>query len=336
VFYVLVMRSDKDKSSGNLLSLLTKINSQVSIKNYGAPEFENLVNENIKISTGSTVKTSETGRAVLESDSKTITVVDRNSEIVVDTQENNKTKIELESGNLWSRIKKVLGKGEYYEVQTTNAVATVRGTSFGVYYENGKTTIVVVEGQVALKIINPETGEQIGSEKIIEAGQKATVVTGQDFWIGPISDNDKETEWYKFNNPVVESTEPTVTVSPSSLITLAPRPTYTPTPTSLNQGGGGPSQGGGAFVSGSTRKLNFIEPEVIYGYSETNFTIVGENLSDAAQVFLGEFLIQSNVVNSQTIAASLTQEIPPGVYDVVVVFPDQEFLSLPKSLTLRY
>ncbi len=56
----------------------------------------------------------------------------------------------LEAGKIWTRLEKVLGTDESFSVESSDVVATVRGTAFGVSFENGQVDIKVADSQVAV------------------------------------------------------------------------------------------------------------------------------------------------------------------------------------------
>src|SRR3989344_2988165 len=117
-------------------SLLTVLHSNVQIKTASDVQLQEVLQDNIQVPQGTYVKTSATGRAVIESSNNTTTVLDKNSECTIVSSVENKNTFYLALGGLWAQVQKVFGKGEYYQVQTANAVATVRGTSFGVLFTN--------------------------------------------------------------------------------------------------------------------------------------------------------------------------------------------------------
>ena len=87
-----------------------------------------------KVNPGTNVKTNTSGRALIEGSANHTTLLDYNTQITIteDSKTENKTKIALLSGAIWARLEKVFDKGEYYEIKTSNIVASVRGTSFRV------------------------------------------------------------------------------------------------------------------------------------------------------------------------------------------------------------
>lgn len=72
-----------------------------------------------------------------------------------------KVKIFLQSGRIWSRIKALMTTQSYWEVQTANAVAAVRGTSFGVVYVPGQTTIIGSVHLINVNAVDPQTKQLI-------------------------------------------------------------------------------------------------------------------------------------------------------------------------------
>ena len=78
--------------------------------------------------------------------------------------------INLVWGRVWSKIVGLTTPESAWDVKTSNAVATVRGTAFGVeYVEEGKSNVVGYENKVAVKMIDPDTKEVMkGVEMVVE------------------------------------------------------------------------------------------------------------------------------------------------------------------------
>ena len=173
------------------------------------------------------IKTTQTGRALLEAGETIITTIDRNSEFTVHEYGESASSLALHTGNLWSRVEKTLEKGEFYEIKTKNAVATVRGTSFGTSFVGGIMTIIVTDGIVSAYLVD-EAGIIIkDSRKEIPAGKKAVI--GDTIRLTDLSNEDRQTEWYLFNinNPKRDvSTQNTLpTVSPTAQPPSSQNPT---------------------------------------------------------------------------------------------------------------
>jgi hypothetical protein len=78
--------------------------------------------------------------------------LDNNTEVTIEKliQDSKETSVEIEqsSGRTWNTVSKISGI-DNYEVQTPTTVASVRGTSFGVYYlADGNISVAVANGTV--------------------------------------------------------------------------------------------------------------------------------------------------------------------------------------------
>lgn len=178
--------------------LITTIQEKVFFKKPEASDFSTTSKEEV-VPVYTRIKTSETGRAVIEAGKNVITTIDRNSEFTVEKYDESQSRIVLHSGNLWSRLEKTLERGEFYEIQTENAVATVRGTSFGTSFIDSQMSIIVKDGTVTAFLIDKKTGGRIEESKMeISAGEKVTI--GETIVVEKITSKDKESEWYIFNN----------------------------------------------------------------------------------------------------------------------------------------
>jgi len=76
--------------------------------------------------------------------------LDNNTEITLKKiiqQEETSVTIQQDAGRTWNTVKKISGI-DNYEVQTPTTVASVRGTSFDVNFQNGITVVSVIKGMV--------------------------------------------------------------------------------------------------------------------------------------------------------------------------------------------
>ncbi len=82
-------------------------------------------------------------------------------------QKSEQSRLELSSGKVFVRIARALEAGSRFEVQTPNALASVRGTIFSVEIKGAKTQVRVWKGAVALSGANGESAlvqeQQAGS-----------------------------------------------------------------------------------------------------------------------------------------------------------------------------
>lgn len=207
---------------------VTALNETVSIKKSGEIDFVPIVKEAETLA-GSHIKTSPTGRALIETGSIIITTVDRNSEFTVNQYDHAGSSFTLHSGNMWSRIEKSLEQGEFYEVGTDTGVATVRGTSFGTSYSNEKMKIMVTKGVVSAFRIDGGTKKRItGSETKIPAGSKG-IITRDKIEVSVFTKEDTSDSWFLLNTDLTDAPKDT---TPSGT-TASPKPstgTQTQTP----------------------------------------------------------------------------------------------------------
>lgn len=239
IFYFKKEYKDSERID-NLSPSLTTINITTLSKQVFQTNLDGSVKTEISSSTSMTinggVETGENGRALLEAPNHRL-VMDFNSRVILEPQINNYSN--LEEGSIWATIEKSLEKGQFSEIETKNAVAAVRGTSYGLNYGKQTTILMVTEGAVWFAPKDPMTG-LINEKKavIVGPGEKAIRVDQGEIIISKLNADDLRNEWFKFNNPnykTVGST-PKPTISPEPTIQLNPTPspsiTSTPTPTS--------------------------------------------------------------------------------------------------------
>jgi len=85
----------------------------------------------------------------------------------------------LKEGGIVSRIP-ALYPGSAYEVHAPNSTISVKGTEFGVTYENSKTNVFVTHGTVLVKHLPSGTEYEVagGNSTEVNADKKLTVLTG--------------------------------------------------------------------------------------------------------------------------------------------------------------
>lgn len=259
---------------------------------------------------GSTVTTSPTGRALVDVEGVR-TVLDYDTTTTV-TGTLHKNSFELTAGALWSRVQKLAGQGEFYQIETQNAVAVVRGTSFGVSYVGDTTTLLVSEGVVSFFARDVATGKiDEASEVKVGPGEKAYRVGS-----GPVihekqTAKDTGTPWYRFNNNAQVSLPPVpVTTTPSG---TPPPPVPTPTPAALTLTGLSPS----TVAEGSTGKVQ----------------LTGSGFTSLDTVLIAGLSLTVQVVNDTTAYVTVST-VPAGTYDVQVVDAKNRTALLRQSLTI--
>jgi len=115
-------------------------------------------------------------------------------------------KLQLEGGNLWSRVQRLADKETNYEVETSNTVAVVKGTSFNVFYGEGKTKLEVISNKVVLRAIDPQNGQKIEGGEVevesgnfVEADEKVLPSREKPLEIKPILQESFQKTWLKAN-----------------------------------------------------------------------------------------------------------------------------------------
>ncbi|MDP3954465.1 MAG: FecR domain-containing protein [bacterium] len=321
--------------------------------------------ENVKIN--DTVRTKNESRSGLVLKDNTIVRFESGSEVKVGDIEYKDGKIKdavfaLLVGQIWTSAQPV-GEGGQLRVETPTVVASVRGTEFEVIYRNGITEIFVFEGSVVVALASDPS-----VFKEVKAGEYFVISDSnarEDFEKGPVLfDINERNDWVIFNlgeadkdsvpttiispslSPTPEITnkpsptatlKPTVSPTPKPTVQATPTPIVSPTPpTSTGGGVGAPTESVGATPTPNPEpQINSVTPNSVSRSSDSNsFFINGDNLKNPVQVYLGEFLIQSFLIDSQTIIGYVSENIQPGVYDVVVITAGKT-LTLNQALTIR-
>lgn len=119
-----------------------------------------------------TMTTQEDASIVLLVDSDKHIYADENtcfSIVATGDEENGKIKINLESGTALCELENKLPAEASFELETPNATAAVRGTTFGVYYnaETNETKVEVLKGSVEVKTPTATQMVEVGEAFII-------------------------------------------------------------------------------------------------------------------------------------------------------------------------
>jgi len=279
------------------------------------------VDKDVTAYRGDSITTSITGRALLEFNSKVVTIVDRNSEFTIEENSNNgdKTALRLQSGSLWSRIEKSFEQGEYHEIETANAVATVRGTSFGVSYDGIQTVVMVHENVVTIFQVDEITRERILETAVdIPAGKKA-IVTNDGIVVLDTTVSDRTSDWYQFNTKKEEQAiteEPQLNISTEEssqlLNPVADEIEEVVEPILL-------------LTSVSLTNIDLSNADVL-------ITLVGTGFLRTKSLILGNEVIQDfSIIDNNHIRFS-TATLSEGTHDISVVDIDNNISTLEKWL----
>ena len=339
---------------------VTPLSSDVSIKEIDMKTF-NVIQSPASTTIGSSVKTSENGRALIESSFGHPIAIDFNSDVIIanSDSEKNKTSIELTSGGIWARAKKLVEKGEYFEIKTGNAVAVVRGTSFGLTYANNLTTLVVAEGEVSLFNKNKDTGEIIAeSEIVVKAGYKGTIFKDEKPKMSALDASDKNSPWFKFNTKTDDVNSDNLTTPPkdpshnsplktsdvpSKNVQNSSSATNPVLNTSSNSTSVGGSSTGGSSIPVNTTGgdvggvvIRSISPKTIsLGDSKTFIVVTGSGLKNAVQVEMGELPMPNfSVTTDGSLRFNIDAQIGPGTYDISIMLSDESYFTIPNAFTV--
>ncbi len=280
------------------------------------------------------LKTSHTGRALVEG--KHSSIIDSDTEILLASldPDGTHTRIILEAGNIWSRVKKLTDKGEFYEIETQNAVAVVRGTSFGLSYLASTTVLVVTNGTVLFGPKDTESGELIEkSAVLVNAGTKAILVGSSDqVVLKNVEQDDVRSEWFIFNNPafVLPLSAPKNRLpvkKPEPATTLPPQQKPLPVPTQV-QKAATPD-----LNAETPPNLFSVSPAQISADTSTLITISGEAFGKVVSVAIGGVSISGfRIVNDSSIQVAVT--LPAGTYDVAVADAAKHASALGNALVV--
>lgn len=89
-------------------------------------------------------------------------------------------KASLAVGRVWSKVIELATPASVWEVRTSNAVATVRGTAFGVSSDGNHSKVFGSQHEVSVKAVDPKTGQDIGGEPVVVGEGKLVELNNDD------------------------------------------------------------------------------------------------------------------------------------------------------------
>lgn len=126
-----------------------------------------------EVEIGSTIQTNPTGNVHVYFENGSVARVDANTSLVIQDMSLDKNsgtlsvKLVLIGGRVWSKIATLANFNTSWEVKTTNAVAVVRGTAFGMEFKNGTSRILGSEHTATVTPLDPETGKEIKEKGVV-------------------------------------------------------------------------------------------------------------------------------------------------------------------------
>ncbi len=303
---------------------------------------------------GDTLATSHNGRGLLQERNGTVTILDYDTKLTLEGSDGVHMSGFLGTGTIWARVEKVFGKGEYYKIKTQNAVAVVRGTSFGMSYKEGLTTLQVATGTVGLMPLDKVTGEPIEDKEILVlGGNKAITDDSGTIHVFPLSDADKKAPWYLFNNPsepAPASAKPK-TPTPTTLQTTTPQPAPKTIPqTGPASSGGNTSIPTGTAVknscasfsetssqTGGSLKLTSVSPPSVSQSKQDTVTLIGEGFMCVTTITIGKSVLNGEsdfVVASNSSITFSSNLLSIGTFDIVMNDTLGNTATLSRAITI--
>lgn len=181
------------------LARLAVIDHSVSVQGRAAASFATGATGDA-LAAGDTIRTDDDGRAQLDYAEGSLTRLDRNTTFVVtklaSARHPSPLDVRVDVGRTWHEVAALTSSGERFEVTTSNAVATVRGTVFTVDCSvEQRCVFSVVEGSV-------EVVTRTGARVLLYAGESVTVLPdGTLDRLVPVSFDAlrQSDEWIRFN-----------------------------------------------------------------------------------------------------------------------------------------
>lgn len=128
-----------------------------------------------QLSNGDKVTTGPASAATITFPNGSETRLDENTSLTITTT-GDKVSLFQNLGRSWSRVAKLAGTSETFEVETPTAVATVRGTSFATTISGDDSSIDTDEGQVEVAPVDVVSGKRTRLQSIsVDAGNSTSI-----------------------------------------------------------------------------------------------------------------------------------------------------------------
>jgi len=147
-------------------AVIIPVESEVLVKQPGDGDFV-MIKKEAEVRGDTEIKTSAAGRARIFYPNGTIANVEHDSHVRVKKLDSSggQSRLQLITGSVWAKIKNILGKGEYFEIETENVVANVRGTVFGIQFRDGVSQVIGIQHSVRVDGWDP-----VGQRAIAQIG----------------------------------------------------------------------------------------------------------------------------------------------------------------------
>lgn len=143
------------------------------IENKNGVETKKILSTGDAISEGNMIETDGKGKAAIHLFDGSVLRVNSDTRFVLNTAEYDKdsgkliVKASLSSGKLWSKIVELATADSSWEVETSNTVATVRGSAFGISTDGETSEVFGSQHRVSVEVVDPKTKEKIKVQSIV-------------------------------------------------------------------------------------------------------------------------------------------------------------------------
>lgn len=143
------------------------------VENKNGVETKKILSTGDAISEGNMIETDGKGKAAIHLFDGSVLRVNSDTRFVLNTAEYDKdsgkliVKANLSSGKLWSKIIELATADSSWEVETSNTVATVRGSAFGVSTDGETSEVFGSQHRVSVEVVDPKTKEKIKVRSIV-------------------------------------------------------------------------------------------------------------------------------------------------------------------------
>ena len=365
-----VFKPEPITQSADSVYILAVLEPNVLVKQENQANFAE-VSKSARVKAGDEIKTSSTGRASLLYPNGNVTNIDRDSHLKIKTLEENgdKSTLTLLVGGILAKVRNALGVGDYYQVETQNSVASVRGTIFAVKFKENISSVLVLENKVLVSAMDPKTGEAIKDHGAVEveSGEKVEVKSdrlpsadypleaklltkedlAEEFIKRSLDQEDLKKESIRKifekvkeslpKEPVLMPTVlPRLTATPKPTATLSPTPlVLSPTPELIRETIKETLTLTPIPVLIQTSLISVTPKTLELSAERQEIVINGQKLTGTKQVFIGESAASFFVLDEATIFAALPSDLKAGVYDIVIVTSKGEKLRLDNALTVK-
>jgi hypothetical protein len=144
------------------------VSGQVEVEHTCAGQDWKIAKVDTPLYEGDSIKTDEDAAAILSFADMSTYVLKSDTTIILAKTQGPQSKLKLVAGNIWANVKKMIKDGSM-EVECSQAVAGIKGTTFVLEESNGKSGVKVIEGSVEV------TARSSGQKTTIGSGQSVQV-----------------------------------------------------------------------------------------------------------------------------------------------------------------